>query len=170
MNDFEKIDVLRFSAKELNSIVDLLKERAKEKVIDIPHSEGSNTRSEKGSYIDVVSALLNVRVLRVRKKDSDMFTDPIGVIVLASRDEGKEYEASAKVIGRTYTSKGTTPYEAIYNLDVGIPKGKSILTLKKGDKEKERILMPPVTARLFTSRGSSKEIVTTSVSAMFSDL
>lgn len=77
------------------------------------------------------------------------------------------YQASIKVLGRTYKATGTTCSEAISNLKPGNCKGKGILTIEKGDFKKERVLMPMLVWRLFNSRGITQEVALKNASNLF---
>ena len=66
--------------------------------------------------------------------------------------------ASVNVFGQKYESKGSSISEAISNLKPKNVKGRIILVLKKGEKVKERILMPFVSTRLFNTMGVSREV------------
>lgn len=78
-----------------------------------------------------------------------------------------QYEARAIIMGRTVNSKGKTIPEAIENLKIGNLKGKVILTIKKGEFERERILMPNMVSKLFNTRGLAREVVLKQVSSLF---
>lgn len=86
---------------------------------------------------------------------------------LAVKDES--YSATIKVMGKTYKATGATALEALSSFDLSKVnlKGKSILIIEKGDKRKEKVLMPTVTYRLFNSHGLTKEIALKQISILF---
>ena len=78
------------------------------------------------------------------------------------------YKASVKVLGKTYSATGTTISDAIAHLDTGKNcKGRAILTLSKGEKSKDRILMPFHAMRLFNTMGMTREVNLKRVSTLF---
>lgn len=77
------------------------------------------------------------------------------------------YKATIKVMGKTYEATGPTIKDAISNLKPTNCKGKGILVVSKGDKSKEKILMPALTFRLFNTFGMSKEIALKNAGLLF---
>jgi len=79
-----------------------------------------------------------------------------------------EYEASIKVLGQFYKSKGSTSKEAIENLKVGnFAKGVGVLEITKGDVKKSKILPAPQVFRLFSASPLMREIALKNVGLMF---
>lgn len=78
-----------------------------------------------------------------------------------------EYKASIKVMGHVFTATGETVRDAITNLTPGNVKGRSILTIEKGEVKKERILTHSQTLRLFTTAGMIREIILKNTVALF---
>lgn len=78
-----------------------------------------------------------------------------------------EYTTTLNVLGKTYTAKGKTIAEALLNLKPGIVRGRGILTVQLGDLKKERVLMPMVAYRLFSSRGMTQEVAIKNASMLF---
>ena len=77
------------------------------------------------------------------------------------------YVATAKILGRTFTAKGSTVREAIENLKVGNAKGRCIISMTHGDVTKERILNVIQTSRLFTCVGMPREVTLKNISLLF---
>lgn len=78
------------------------------------------------------------------------------------------YTASIKILGQIYTSKGSSPREAIENLKVGnVAKGVSILSIIKGDRKQDKILTAPQTFKLFSASKLMREITLKQVSLRF---
>lgn len=77
------------------------------------------------------------------------------------------YFATVKVMGKTFESEGLSIREAIEKLSPPNCKGKSILTIKKERMTIEKILMPPLTFRLFNTRGFSREVALKNVCTIF---
>lgn len=68
------------------------------------------------------------------------------------------YTATVLVMGKKYSAKGDSAFNAIAGLVPGNAKGRSIIVIEKGDYRKERILMPMATMRLFNTRGITREV------------
>jgi hypothetical protein len=84
------------------------------------------------------------------------------------RVKKEDYEASIKVLGQVYKSKGGSAKEAIESLKVGsVARGMSILTMKKGKITREKILPTHQTSRLFSPSKLVREIALKNVSLMF---
>lgn len=77
------------------------------------------------------------------------------------------YTATLKVMGRVYEAQGLTVSEAISKLKPLNCKGRAILTIKKGEASKERILQPVAITRLFNTRGITREVQLKNVSNIF---
>ena len=78
------------------------------------------------------------------------------------------FDATMKVLGKTYRGTGSTVSEAISNIkDFGNVKGKIILTLEHNGQTKERVLMPTIGFRLFSASRMIKEIALKQVSSLF---
>lgn len=78
------------------------------------------------------------------------------------------YSASIKVLGRLYTSTGTTAREAIENIKIdGVAKGMSILEITKGEVKRSKILTPALTFRLFSASRMMREIALKNASLIF---
>ena len=77
------------------------------------------------------------------------------------------YKATVRVMGKTFTSTGTSSQDAVFKLKPGNCKGKGILTIEKGKVSRERILMPDVTFRLFNTTGVSKEVALKNIGILF---
>lgn len=83
----------------------------------------------------------------------------------------KPYNASIKILGRTYTSSGKDVREAIEALKLGgVAKGVSILEIVHGKKRKSVILPPPTTFRVFSSSGTVREIALKNLGLRFSGI
>ncbi len=79
-----------------------------------------------------------------------------------------EYSATIKVLGKIYTSKGKTLREAIEMLKpIGVTKGISLLTLSKGDVQRQKILGNIQTFRLFSPSRLTREIAIKNTSLLF---
>lgn len=80
------------------------------------------------------------------------------------------YQVEIKIMGKTFKSTGKTVAEAILKLNVGKIQGVGIMTVKHGDKSKERILMQPVIERFLNSRGLTQEIAVKGISNLFANI
>lgn len=70
------------------------------------------------------------------------------------------YNISIKSNGRTFTSEGKTLEEAINKIKIsGGAKVVSVMTVKKGDKQKEKILSPHIAHRLFGNSSPTMKIM-----------
>lgn len=78
-----------------------------------------------------------------------------------------EYTAIANVMGKKYTATGPSISEALAGLEIRSCKGKCILTVKHGEVSKDRILMPLMAYRLFSSHGLTREVSLKNVSNLF---
>lgn len=61
----------------------------------------------------------------------------------------KKYIATARIMGRIYTGQGTTPIEAVQNINPAIKKGMCILTIEGNGRKVEKILPGNRTQQLF---------------------
>lgn len=77
------------------------------------------------------------------------------------------YEAVAKVMGKSFKGKGKTVLEAIENINAGNVAGMVVLTVKKGDVSKDRVLPHVMAKRLFMTVGLTREVALKNVSLMF---
>lgn len=84
--------------------------------------------------------------------------------------EEKPYKASIHILGRIYSAQGVTASEAIGGLAPGNVKGKGILVIEKDGIRKERVLMPHIVFRLFSSQGLMREIALKNASILFGGL
>lgn len=80
------------------------------------------------------------------------------------------YTATIKVLGKVYTATGATVPESITALQVGVARGVSILTIKRGDVLKERIIGIRQTNNLFNTRGMVHSIHLKQVSSLFAGI
>lgn len=79
-----------------------------------------------------------------------------------------EFTASLKLLGRTYTAKGSSVIEAIGNLQATGTRGNvSVLTVSKGTQSREKILNRFQTNRLFTPSRIMREITLKNTAALF---
>lgn len=78
-----------------------------------------------------------------------------------------EYTVSMKVLGKIYSAKGATVLDALKLLVIKNPKGKTIMTVEKGEIKKDKILMPFILTRLFASSPMSREIALKNTSLLF---
>jgi len=84
-----------------------------------------------------------------------------------AKPKGKDYKATVLLWGKKYEASGASVAEALSALKVPNPKGKSILTITKGDQVKERILTPVATFRLLNSHGLTREVALKNTSLLF---
>lgn len=89
----------------------------------------------------------------VKKQSTDLVESP--------------YTATLVVLGKKFSASGLTISDAISKLNPGIVRGKTILTLSKDEKSKERLLMPLPAMRLFNTAGISREIHLKQISSLF---
>ena len=82
----------------------------------------------------------------------------------------KNYTATLRVMGRTFTGKGKTALDSITALKPGNAHGRGILTVSNGTQSRERILMPLNTARIFNSAGFTREVALKNISLIFAGL
>lgn len=86
---------------------------------------------------------------------------------MATKKKEEQYTALAKIMGKTFSGKGDTIFQAIEAIDPGNVAGMVILTIKKGKVEKDRVI-PHITARrLFNTVGMSREAALKNISLMF---
>ena len=78
-----------------------------------------------------------------------------------------QYEASVKVLGKTFTAKGKDIQTALEKLDPGNVAGMAIITIKKGKVSKDRVIPHVMAKRLFNTAGVSREAQIKNVSLMF---
>ncbi len=78
-----------------------------------------------------------------------------------------EYKASVKIMGKVYTSKGTSVYDALFNLKPLGCKGKAILVVEHDGARKERILMPVLAYRLFKTLGITRDVALKNAALLF---
>ena len=81
-----------------------------------------------------------------------------------------KYKATINVLGRNHTSEGKTAHEAISNLKVPLARGRSIVTMEKGDVKVEKILGLHLTARLFSPSPTVREIALKNAEILFGGL
>lgn len=77
------------------------------------------------------------------------------------------YHAVAVILGKRYEAEGASIKEAIDNLKPGAVKGRAILTLKRGERLKERIIMPNAATRLFNTKGITHDILLKNTAFLF---
>ncbi len=77
------------------------------------------------------------------------------------------YKASIKILSRTYEAKGKTIPEALNKLKVPTVRALGILTVSRGKESKERILHHFHVAKMFNTRGLSREVAINNISLMF---
>ena len=83
----------------------------------------------------------------------------------------KPYNASIKILGKTYTSTGSSVREAIEALKLGgVAKGVSVLEIVHGENRKSIILPRVQTFRVFSSSGIVREISLKNLSLRFSGI
>lgn len=78
-----------------------------------------------------------------------------------------EYIVTAKILGKNYIAKGVSVKEALEKLDVGISRGRAILTVTHGKVVKERVLSVIQATRLFNTRGMSRDVTLKNISLLF---
>lgn len=77
------------------------------------------------------------------------------------------YEATLQIYGKTFKGEGESIFAALQSVNPGIAKGKSVLTLKQGEKEMVRVLSGMQTAKLFHPNPKIKEIGVKQIAARF---
>lgn len=81
------------------------------------------------------------------------------------------YEASIKVFGKVYKSKGSSVKEVLENLKVeGKAGGTCVLTVSNGDKKRDRIMNGVQLFRLFSSSRLMREIALKNVTLLFDNI
>lgn len=85
----------------------------------------------------------------------------------STKPKSAKYELSLKVMGKVYTSSGDTLSEAITNLGATGSKGIGVLTIKHGDRVKDKILTKLLTDRLFNTHGLHQQIILKQVETIF---
>ena len=80
-----------------------------------------------------------------------------------------KYELTLKSLGRVFKSEGKTLEEALGKIKIGNgAKAMCVLTVKKGDQTKERIVNGTYAHRLFSEVGPTmREIATKKVTELF---
>lgn len=79
----------------------------------------------------------------------------------------KTYEASIKVLGKVFTAKGKSVYEALEKLKPGIAKGTAVLTVRSGEVSKDRIIPHVSVSRLFNTTGITRDVQLKNISLLF---
>lgn len=79
------------------------------------------------------------------------------------------YTATLVNLGKKYTAKGSTVFEAIDKLNAKV-KGKSVLTVSNGIMERTKILTPQQSNRLFLSQGLMRTVALKNTSILFEGL
>lgn len=87
-----------------------------------------------------------------------------------SKKAVKTYTATVTAMGKDYIGKGKTATEAINAVDMPSLKVMSILTVSNGKEEREKILPPIATHRLFASHGLHREIALKNIGLLFDNL
>jgi len=77
------------------------------------------------------------------------------------------YEITALIGGRKTTATGKTVYQALEKLTPGNVHGRVILTVKKGNAVKDRIIPTPTARRMFNNVGLTREVALKNISVMF---
>lgn len=81
------------------------------------------------------------------------------------------YEASIKVFGKVYKSKGASVKEVLENLKVeGKVGGICVLTISNSDKKRDRIMNTEQLFRLFSSSRLMREIALKNVTLLFDNI
>lgn len=106
---------------------------------------------------------------KTTRKPKAIVLDETNVVqVLDQIGKNCPYTASIKIFGVIYTSLGSTVRNALENLKVGGKVGGiCVLTMKKGDVSKEKILNAGQLFRLFTSSPIMREISLKNISNLF---
>lgn len=78
------------------------------------------------------------------------------------------YSATVKILGKVYTSTGSTATEAFLNLKPnGVARGMGILSLSKGEKRAEKILPSFQVSRMFSASPLVREIALKNIGLRF---
>lgn len=77
------------------------------------------------------------------------------------------YKVTLNILGKEYTSEGSTIPLAISKLHPGIVRGRAVLVVEKNDYRRERILQPIMLNRLFNTRGMSQEVTIKNITSLF---
>lgn len=86
---------------------------------------------------------------------------------LGSSEPVKNYTASIKIMGVTYSAEGKTIRQAIEGLKPKNAKSSAILYISNGEITKERIIGMPIVMRLFSFSKLMREIALKNVSLLF---
>lgn len=81
-----------------------------------------------------------------------------------------QYEATLRILGKEFKSKGGDIESTLHKLRPGNVSGMAILTVKKGDRSRERILRAVQSRRIFNTNGINKDILIKQTSLLFGDL
>jgi hypothetical protein len=84
-----------------------------------------------------------------------------------AKTETKGYTATAKVMGKTFTGKGKSVYEAIENIKPGGVSGMIIMAVTGDNNTKERVIPVIAGRRLFNTMGMTREVALKNTSLMF---
>ena len=87
-----------------------------------------------------------------------------------TKESTKEFKATVKIFGKTFTATDSSVAGAISKLKPGNCKGKCVLIVECDGVKKEKILMPLITFRLFGTHGLSKEIALKNASLLFNGI
>ena len=77
------------------------------------------------------------------------------------------YTATIRVLGQSHTAQGNSTTDAITNLKVPNARGVGVLSVKKGDAHRERILTPVVVSRLFSLSPTMRQMALKNTALLF---
>lgn len=86
---------------------------------------------------------------------------------MAKKKQSEQYIATAKVMGKKFSGKGETIYEAIGNINPGGVNGTVILTVEHGKNSKDRIFPVSTARRIFNTMGLTREVALKNASLMY---
>jgi len=83
------------------------------------------------------------------------------------KEKKPSYTVSVKILGKVHTAKGKTFDEAVSKLEIRNPKGMSVWTVEYEGQTRERIIMPALTQKVFTLKGTAYEIAFKNIRQLF---
>lgn len=78
-----------------------------------------------------------------------------------------KYQASVKVMGKTFSADGDSVYAALEKLKPGNVAGKIILSVIHGETQKDRVITMVLGRRMFNTTGLMREVALKNASLLF---
>lgn len=88
----------------------------------------------------------------------------------ASTKKAEKFEAIVNVMGKNYTGKGETVYEALGNVKLGLTAGKIIITVKHDKNVKEKVVNTGTANLAFNTLGMTRDINLKRLATLFDNV